>query len=96
MHCAIYGYCYNGFAILWIINFSWQLFTVLPTCFYPTALQGCRVIVFTHGFWLSGQAGTQMTGGWAVFRVGGRSGSWAGAGKSFVWAVSRKTKGVGS
>ena len=41
----------------------------LKSVFYPTALKGCRGIVFTHGV---------RMGGWA----GGRAGGWAAAGNS--------------
>ena len=37
------------------------------TCFYPTALEGCRGIVFTHGVRIDGPAGV-LSGG----RVFGR------------------------
>ena len=30
--------------------------------FYPTALKGCRGIVFTHGVWMGRQAGGQAAG----------------------------------
>ena len=36
--------------------------------FYPTALKGCRGIVFTHGVRMGG-------------RASGRAGGWAGGGK---------------
>ena len=31
--------------------------------FYPTALKGCRGIVFTHGVWMGGRAGGRAAGG---------------------------------
>ena len=45
--------------------------------FYPTALKGCRGIVFTHGVRMGGRASC-------------RAGGWAGGGKKFVRAVSQK------
>ena len=44
-------------AILQLINFTASYFLV----FYPTALKGCRGIVFTHGVRMGGRAS-----GWAV------------------------------
>ena len=34
----------------------------LVDCFYPTALKGCRGIVFTHGVRMGGRAGGQAAG----------------------------------
>ena len=42
--------------------------------FYPTALKGCRGIVFTHGVRMGGRVA--------------KSFGWAGGGKKFVRAVS--------
>ena len=55
-----------------ILGLVWKLIlcTIIVT-FYPTALKGCRGIVFTHdvrmGGWAGGRAGV-LSGG----RVGGR------------------------
>ena len=42
--------------------------SVMKSAYYPTALKGCRGIVFTHGVRMGG-------------RASGRAGRWAGGGK---------------
>ena len=49
----------------------------LSLVFYPTALKGCRGIVFTHGVRMGGQASWRAAG-------------WAAGGKKFVRAVCQK------
>ena len=38
------------------------------TVFYPTALKGCRGIVFTHGVQMGGRAGSRKKFVWPVSR----------------------------
>ena len=47
--------------------------------FYPTALNGCWGIVFTHGVWMVGRAGVRA-GGWASW-------SWSDLDLTFDLAV---------
>ena len=38
--------------------------------FYPTALKGCRGIVFTHGIQMGGRPGGRVGGRWEIVCLG--------------------------
>ena len=59
----------NFFSLFYVFRAS-KCFYIFS--FYPTALNGCWGIVFTHGVQMVGRAGVRA-GGWA--------GGWAGGGK---------------
>ena len=72
---AVYLQNYVSWPLLVDTSCIWP--QMRPWSSYPTALKGCRGIVFTHGVRMGGRAGGRMAGARA-------------SGKKFVRAVSQK------